>query len=273
MEHTLEESIVRTLAHLPLDYGEHRTFICEERRRGIKWAKAGVLVLLGRYSSKVDSESNYFFLLNKRSQDVQQPGDLCYPGGHPNHWIDLVSSRFFVPHILPLRKNSGFKMNRKLNREYFRTITYILGNVLREGFKEIRLNPFKVDFLGPLQCYRLERFHRIIFPMVGMMRQKSRLKPNWEVEKILRIQLTSLFNHEKHANYRLKVTGEFRELFGEEWIDNECFIHQREGQPDEILWGATYKITMSFLKAVFNFDPPDNSIRPVVEGELYPEVS
>lgn len=273
MQPGLEDRIIRALANLPLEYAEQWDFIREERSRGIKWATAGVLVLLGRYTLEEDAERDHFFLLNKRSRDVQQPGDLCYPGGHPNHWIDLISSRLFVPYALPLRKGSGFKMNKRLNGEYFRTITYFLGNVLREGFEEIRLNPFRVDFLGALQCYRLERFQRMIFPMVGIMKQKARLKPNWEVEKILRIPLASLFNHKDHANYRLRVTGEFREIFGEDWIDNECFIHRREGRPDEILWGATYKITMSFLKAVFDFYPPDNNIRPVIEGELYPDVS
>lgn len=106
--------------------------------------------------------------------------------------------------------------------------------------------------------------------MVGIMKEKARLKPNWEVEKILRIPLGALFSIDKHAKYRLRVKEEFKELFDGDCIDNECYIHKEEGEPDEILWGATYKITMSFLKEVFGFEMPDEDNRPVIQGDLYP---
>jgi hypothetical protein len=270
LENEIEDKIIRTLAHLPLDYEEQKAFLKEERMKGVKWETAGVLVLLGKYPESGNSLDDYYFLLNKRSPNVQQPGDLCYPGGHPNHWFDLISSLFITPYLFSLKKSLGFKLNKSLNRESSPKIMYFLSTVLRESWEEVRLNPFKVDFLGALRCYRLEAMHRLVFPMVGIMKKKAKLKPNWEVEKILRIPLSSLFNLDKHARYRLRVKEEFKEMFDCDWIDNECYIHKEEGEPDEILWGATYKITMSFLKEAFDFELPDEDARPVIQGELYP---
>ena len=273
MDFPLEDRIIRNLARIPPDYSEQKAFIQNKRKKGIKWLRAGVLVLLGKYSMQGVSGDDYFLLLNKRSSDVKQPGDLCFPGGHTNHWIDVISSHLIIPHILPLRKGKGFKLNKRTNKAAFPTITYFLGNVLREAFEEMRLNPFKVDFLGALRCYRLEQFHRTIFPIVGIIKGETKLKPNWEVDKLLKIPLLSLFEQDNYAGYRLRVTGKFRKIFNSDSMEYECFIHRENGQPDEILWGATYKITMSFLKVIFDFDPPNGRERSVVYGELYPEQS
>jgi len=273
LENEIEDRIIRALAELPLDYLEQKSFIQDEKKRGVKWAMAGVLVLLGEYPTLRNSENRYFFLLNKRSAKVQQPGDLCFPGGHHNRWIDLVSSHLIIPYILPLRKSKGFKTQKRANSKSFQTILYFLGNALREGFEEIRLNPFKVDFLGPLRAYRLEQLHRVVFPIVGVIKDEINLKANWEVEKILRTPLASLLNHDNYATYKLKMKGEFRKLFNNDWVDHDCFIHHEDGQPNEILWGATYKIVMAFLKVIFDFDPPESNIRPIIEGEIYPHVS
>lgn len=268
----LENRIIHALAELPLDYREQMAFMREERKKGIKWESASVLALLGEYSILSNSEDKYFFLLNKRSTNVRQPGDLCFPGGHPNYWKDFISSRLIVPFILPLKKSKGFRLNKKFNRESFQTIMYFLGNSIRESFEEIRLSPFKIDFLGALRCYRLEPFHKIIFPMVAIMKEGIKFKLNWEVDKIVKLPLTSLFNNSNYAIYKLKVGGSFREALNSDLVDYDCFIHREDGQPDEILWGATYNIIMSFLNTVFEFTPPDNNLRPIIKGELYPSI-
>jgi hypothetical protein len=36
----------------------------------------------------------------------------------------------------------------------------------------------------------------------------------------------------------------------------------------DILWGATYRIAMDFLKIVFGFEPPPVEALPAVAGEL-----
>jgi hypothetical protein len=36
----------------------------------------------------------------------------------------------------------------------------------------------------------------------------------------------------------------------------------------EVLWGATYRITVGFLENIFDFNPPALKTLPVVEGAL-----
>ena len=50
-------------------------------------------------------------------------------------------------------------------------------------------------------------------------------------------------------------------------MDFPCFVH-READHTEILWGATYRITVNFLQTVFAFRPPDGDRLPVVDGAL-----
>jgi len=269
----LEDRIICALAEISLDYTEQLAFIQKERKKGVKWAAAAVLVLLGKYPVENFPNNGYFFLLNKRSAYVRQPGDLCFPGGHPNRWIDFLSSRLIVPYMLSMKKGSGFKMLRQRSRRTFRNTMFFLGNGLRESFEEIRLNPFKVDFLGALRSYNLEIFHRIIFPMVGIIRGNVKIKPNWEVERIIRIPLSSLLIPENYAIYKLVVKGRFQSILQSDRVEYDCFVHHEAGRQDEILWGASYEIVQSFLKAVFDFDPPTQNFRPMVHGEFYPSVS
>ena len=273
MEKELENKIIHALAGTPVDFKAQMAFLGEKKQKGAKWDKAGVLVLLGKDPVCSDSASQYFFLLNKRSLHVQQPGDLCFPGGHPNQWFDLLLSRLILPHFLPLRKGPGFRLNKEMQKDSFKTILYFFSTALREGFEEMRLNPFGVDFLGALRCYRLQQFQRVIFPIVAIMKKEMSLKLNWEVEKIVKIPLAALFDHRNYARYKLKVKGKFKRIFKSDWVEYDCFIHREDGQLEEVLWGATYKITMAFLKTVFSFEPPHEKIRPVIEGELYPAIS
>ncbi|MHB8764684.1 MAG: hypothetical protein ACYDA8_10180, partial [Deferrisomatales bacterium] len=46
-----------------------------------------------------------------------------------------------------------------------------------------------------------------------------------------------------------------------------CFLH-RGADGDEVLWGATYQIALSFLERVFGFAPPALADRPAVAGAL-----
>ena len=49
--------------------------------------------------------------------------------------------------------------------------------------------------------------------------------------------------------------------------DYPCFVHEH---PDghEVLWGATFRITMVFLEIVFGFKPPVMESLPIVHGSL-----
>jgi hypothetical protein len=272
MEIELEHRIVHALAGISLDYEEQLAFIRKRKKKGENWAPAAVLVLLGRYPHQHDLRNGYFFLLNKRSAFVQQPGDLCFPGGHPNRWIDLLLGRLFVPLVLWINRDSAFMLLRQKDRETFRRVMYFLGNGLRESFEEMRLNPFKVDFLGALYCYRLELFQRVIFPLVGILKTAVRPRLNWEVERIVNIPLSTLMAPDNYAVYRLMVSDKFRSFYPSDIVDYDCFVHRETDGRKEILWGASYQIIQSFLQSVFDFKPPAQRLRPVVEGELYPNI-
>jgi hypothetical protein len=51
-------------------------------------AAAGVLLLLGPRINKKNNRTEPCLILNKRSQKVRQPGDLCFPGGRVAPGLD-----------------------------------------------------------------------------------------------------------------------------------------------------------------------------------------
>jgi hypothetical protein len=140
----------------------------------------------------------------------------------------------------------------------------LLATGVRESVEEMRLNPFGLTFLGPLPAQPLIMFNRVIYPMAVWVAGQRRFYPNWEVEKIVCIPLRILFDPAKYARYRLRIqnpsTGDMLNTF-------PCFRYEKAGKA-EILWGATYRITMGFLKRVFDFEPPDMHSLPEIHGRL-----
>ena len=78
------------------------------------------------------------------------------------------------------------------------------------------------------------------------------------------IPLHNLLDPAKYACYRLRIenpsAGDILNTF-------PCFRHETPGEA-EILWGATYRITVGFLKRVFDFEPPDMYSLPEIHGRL-----
>ena len=140
----------------------------------------------------------------------------------------------------------------------------LLATGLRESVEEMRLNPFGVTFLGPLPAQSLIMFNRVIYPMVVWVSDQKRFYPNWEVEKIVYIPVCDLFDPAKYARYCLQIQNSSA---GDTVNTFPCFRHQRAGEA-EILWGATYRITVGFLKRVFDFEPPDMHSLPEIHGHL-----
>ena len=138
---------------------------------------------------------------------------------------------------------------------------------LRESLEEMRLNPFGVTFLGPLPPQSLVMFKRTIYPMVGWIERQKRFFPNWEVEKVVHIPLKDLLNSNYYGRYRLRMdsnpNGEHSSLIQ----DFPCFRVQADNRM-EVLWGATYRITINFLEYIFGFKPPAIQTLPVTEGTL-----
>ena len=143
----------------------------------------------------------------------------------------------------------------------------MLGNSLREGWEELRLSPFNIEFLGPLPTYSLESCCWTIFPLGGRVRRTWRPKHSWEVEKIVSIPLQVFFQPANYAVYSLEIP---KELIAPE-IPNPwefpCLIYNANGER-EILWGATYKIIQTFFRIVFDFSFPSPDSERVIHKAL-----
>ncbi len=202
-------------------------------------------------------------VLNKRSQRVRQPGDLCCPGGGVEPCYDFYLSKILSLPLLPSARWPYWRQWRRRWPNRARKLALLLATGLRESYEEMRLNPFHVRFLGGLPPQRLILFYRSIYPMVGWLSPKARFIPNWEVEQIVRIPLRHLLDPSRYASYRVTYVGQE----DQRQDDFPCFVHTRD-ERTEILWGATYRITAAFLDIVFDFRPPPLHNLPVIAGSL-----
>ena len=225
---------------------------------------SAVLFLLGRQPGKTNHPEEICLILNKRSANVRQAGDLCCPGGRVSPRLDTGLAKLLNLPLLPLARWPYWPGWRQRRSHDARWLRLLLATGLRESVEEMRLNPFGLKFLGPLPPQPLVMFQRVIYPMVVWVTGQKRFYPNWEVEKIVCIPLREFFNTSQYARYRLKIetpsTAENINIF-------PCFRYQKDGEA-EILWGATFRITMVFLNYVFGFSPPDFDSLPEIRGHL-----
>jgi hypothetical protein len=234
----------------------------------IKWAtSAGVVMLLGVQPAGTGAGAGPCVVLNKRSLKVKQPGDLCFPGGRLAPRIDPFLARIFS---LPFTSFGHWRHRGNWGQHHGRlakSISILWATGLRESFEEMRLNPFGVKFLGPMPPQSLVMFKRTIYPMVGWIERQKHFSPNWEVEKVVYLPLQDLLNSTYYSRYRLRLGNNPGQGPAESTQDYPCFRIQAPNH-QEILWGATYRITIDFLKLVFGFQPPTITNLPVVEGVL-----
>ncbi len=232
---------------------------------GIDWTNASaVLFLLGQFPGLGRSADQLSLILNKRSANVRQAGDLCCPGGRVNPHLDCVLAKLLKLPILPFARWPYWGEWLKLHPQATRWLRLLLATGLRESVEEIRLNPLGLNLLGPLPPQPLLMFQGIIYPVVMWVTGQKRFFPNWEVEKIVYIPLEDLLNPARYARYRLRI--ETRSTAVE--IDTfPCFCYEKENET-ELLWGATYRITVAFLKDVFGFEPPAADSLPQIHGRL-----
>lgn len=205
-------------------------------------------------------------ILNKRSRYVIQPGDLCCPGGGITPKLDQALARLLKLGKTPLTRWAGWnRMIREHSREA-ETLSVLFATALREGVEEMRLNPLGVRFLGMLPVQSLVLLNRTIFPIVCQLGRQTRFFPNWEVERIVTVPLRSLLEPDRYALYRVRVRSGKTGRSGS-WVDFPCFVHDgRKGR--ELLWGATFRMTLDFLFRVFDFRMPDAGTLPVFFGSL-----
>jgi hypothetical protein len=225
---------------------------------------SAVLFLLGPYPGKGRYFGQACLILNKRSARVRQPGDLCCPGGRISPRLDAGLAALLRLPKSPLERWPHWRDWRRERPQQARWLRLLLSTSLRESAEEMRLNPFGVTFLGPLTAQSLVMFNRVIYPMAVWVSDQKRFYPNWEVAKIVYIPLRNLFDPTKYARYHLRIqnlsAGDILNTF-------PCFRYETAGEA-EILWGATYRITIEFLKRVFDFEPPEMNSLPEIHGRL-----
>jgi 8-oxo-dGTP pyrophosphatase MutT (NUDIX family) len=228
---------------------------------------SSVMLLLGRLTSGNGGKPETCIILNKRSQKVRQPGDLCCPGGTVEAHLDPYLARLLSIPGSPLARWPHWHDFRGRRPHEARLISLLLAAGLRESWEEMRLNPFNTRFLGPLPSQNLILFHRVIHPMVGWVNGQKRFFPSWEVEKIVTVPLRSLLNPSHYACYRLSVSPHLKGRFSWNTRDFPCFLYSYQNQT-ELLWGVTYRIVTLLLDLVFGFRPPDPATLPLVLGKL-----
>lgn len=228
---------------------------------------AGVIMLLGPWSNSHQNSSEPCLILNKRSLKVRQPGDLCFPGGSVTPRLDSLLAKLFSLPITSLGRWKYWVQWKLAHPQTAKSLSLFWATGLRESFEEMRLNPFGVQFLGPLPPQHLVMFQRVIYPMVAWVKRQKRFFPNWEVDKIVSIPLRELLDAANYRRYRLCIqTGE-SEPSSNPGQDYPCFYFQSESDT-EILWGATYRIATLFMEYIFGFKPPNLETLPVIEGRL-----
>lgn len=243
--------VKKRLALVPLDYEEQFAFIQKMRSSFTPWEGAGILLPLFFTKEKTNGSNSpqYTFLLNKRSALVQQPGDLCVPGGGIK-LADKLLQKFLKIALLPWLKKDGLLSAKHRGEEVYKKILLILINALRESWEEIRLHPLNLEFLGPLPSYQLTSRRWIMFPVVGRVKKAWKPKLSWEVEKIIPLPLTAFFHPENYALYSLEVPESLQAHGLPNLWEFPCFIYKVQGV-EEILWGATYMVIRSFFNIIF----------------------
>lgn len=229
---------------------------------------SSVLFLLGFKPAENGHASEVCLILNKRSQEVTQPGDLCCPGGAVETTLDPCLAKLLLLPGTPLTRWPYWSTLRHREPHTARLLSLLVATALRESWEEMRVNPLFTSFLGPLPSQRLLLFKRVIHPMVAWIHGQKRFSPNWEVEKVVYIPLRSLLEPHRYGRYRFCVPRHLEKLFRDETEDFLCFMHVAENE-EEMLWGATFKIVLKFLWQVFGFVPPPMDSLPIVPGVLH----
>lgn len=230
-------------------------------------AAAGVLLLLGPRKNKKNNRVEPCLILNKRSQKVRQPGDLCFPGGSITPGLDSSLAKLFSLPITSLGRWPYWPQWKRSHPQAARLLALLWATGLRESLEEMRLNPFGARILGPMPPQSLVMFQRKIYPIVTWIQRQKRFYPNWEVEKILYIPLRELLEPANYRRYRLRMKIAAAGEPTPSTRDYLCFRFQNKTD-NEILWGATFRITSIFMEYVFGFKPPRIEDLPVVEGNL-----
>jgi len=228
---------------------------------------SAVLFLLGFNLCGNGASPEPCLILNKRSDKVRQPGDLCCPGGGVMPTLDPLLGKTLALPGFPMAgwpQWKAFQAGKTVQAHIMRSL---FSTSLRESFEEMRLFPLDVKFLGPLPFQELVLFNRTIYPLAGWVNHQKRFFPNWEVDKIIFIPLRKLLDPANYVRYKYSFSLPGSNEVTWQTYDSSCYLH-KEHQDREVLWGATCRITLNFLKIVFGFEPPGIETLPVVKSNM-----
>ncbi len=260
----LREHIVRVLS---LRCGQESLFRNESCELDVR--TSSVMLLMGEQVPDNEGAPEVCVILNKRSKEVKQPGDLCCPGGAVDSVDSYLSKLLTLPGSV-LTKWPNWRELKKAEPHRAQFLSLLLAAGLRESWEEMRLNPFGVRFLGPLPSQCLVLFRRVIHPMVAWISRQSRYTLSWEVERIVKIPVRELMNPFNYAHYRLYVPPGMEWRFRGRSVDFPCFVYVHQNRA-ELLWGVTYRTVSLFLELVFGFTPPDFEMLPLVPATVNEE--
>jgi len=257
----------RVISLLSKRCGTESLFQNEDCRYGER--TSSVLLLLGWLPTDEGGIPEICIILNKRSKEIKQAGDLCCPGGA------IEKLDHFLARLLAFRGSSLSRWpywkelkTRQPENADFLSLLYAAG--LREAWEEMGLNPFSLTFLGPLPTQCLILFRRSIHPMVAWVSYQKRFHLSREVERIVQFPLRALLNPFNYALYRRYVPPHLEWRFKGTTVDFPCFIY-KIGERAELLWGATFRIVTLFLEMLFGFQVPDIEKLPLVPASLNEE--
>ena len=206
----LPRQVIGALARNSIDFLEQAAYMERHKSGPTPWEGGGILLPLffqaGKEKKGADGE--FVFLLNKRSQNLPQGGDLCAPGGGDHPLMDSNAQRIIEAGVFPSLQNPALEKARERGEDEYRTVLYYWSNALRESWEEIRLSAFNVNFLGPLPTYRLQSRRWIIFPLVGQVCEKWTYHLSPEVEKIVPVPLSAFYRPESYGVYSLEIPKE-----------------------------------------------------------------
>lgn len=261
--------IVERLRTTEINYHE-RIKPREQTEKHKKQPGAGVLIPLFFKTDQYMDNGEFVFLLSKRSAAVPQSGDLSGPGGKLEPFMDRFL-RFFIVHGFPSHLGGDPLMYaRERGKVTFDSIALFLASAVRESWEEIRLSPFNIRFLGPLPPYRLHLFKKTIFPVIGLVEKKWKFHPSREVEKMVEIPLEAFYNKKNYGFFSIRSPDDTATGTGNGW-KFPCLIHEDNDGEEEILWGATFNIIMSFLDIVFDFTLPEIEPERIIRKTLHPD--
>ncbi|WP_054692518.1 NUDIX hydrolase [Syntrophomonas palmitatica] len=203
--------------------------ILEEKVRALQGRKAKILDHDRHFKTAVilpliHTESGINILFEKRSQNVHQPGEICFPGG---------------------RSEPSDRLGRN--------------TAVRECCEELDLQPGDLEVIADLDIM-VSPFNVLIMPFLAFIKNPAAIKPNAdEVEKILSVPLQFFLDHEPlEQNLLIKV--EFPEDFplhlipnGEKYPFRQGLLPQYFYEWDgEVIWGLTARILHHFIGMIKN---------------------